>query len=302
LLAAFLAGRNARTIQAYRQDLEDFAAFLPAASIEDAARILLTRGHGEANALALAYKIELCKRELAPSTINRRLAALRSMVKLARSLGMIPWSLEVESVKSEPYRDTRGPGRDGFRRILDLLSERTDPKGIRDVALLRCLYDLALRRAEVIGLDMENLDLAAGTVAVLRKGRTERMAVTLPDPTKAALEAWLAIRGTAPGPLFRSLDRARKGNGRLTGAAVYSIVRALGRKAGLTTRPHGLRHAAITEALDLTGGDVRAVQKFSRHRDVRVLERYDDSRQDLAGEVARKVADGIGYPEPKKTA
>jgi integrase/recombinase XerC len=51
-----------------------------------------------------------------------------------------------------------------------------------------------------------------------------------------------------------------------------------------------LRHAAVTAALDLTGGDIRAVQKFSRHRDVRVIERYDDSRKDLAGEVARRVA------------
>jgi integrase/recombinase XerC len=57
-------------------------------------------------------------------------------------------------------------------------------------------------------------------------------------------------------------------------------------------RPHGLWNAAITEALDLTGGDVRAVQRFSRHRDVRVLQRYDDSRRDLAGDVARRVAGG----------
>src|SRR5262249_15112142 len=181
-------------------------------------------------------------------TINRRLAALRSMVKLARSLGMIPWSLEVESVKSEPYRDTRGPGRDGFRRILDRLVQRTDPKGIRDIALLRCLYDLALRRAEVVGLDLEDLDLAAGTLAVLGKGRTEKSPVTLPGPTKAALEAWLAIRGPTPGPLFRSLDRARKGNGRLTGGAVYLVVREVGRQAGLQTPPPRLLPPPITRA------------------------------------------------------
>ena len=64
----------------------------------------------------------------------------------------------------------------------------------------------------------------------------------------------------------------------------------LGLKAGLTVRPHGLRHLAITSALDLTHGDVRAVQKFSRHKDMRVLNLYDDNRQDLAGDVARLVA------------
>jgi len=51
-----------------------------------------------------------------------------------------------------------------------------------------------------------------------------------------------------------------------------------------------LRHAAITEALDITRGDVRAVQKFSRHRDLRTLTVYDDNRRDLAGEVAKLVA------------
>ena len=55
-------------------------------------------------------------------------------------------------------------------------------------------------------------------------------------------------------------------------------------------RPHGLRHAAITEALDLTKGNVRAVQRFSRHRDLRTLTIYDDNRQDLAGEIARQLA------------
>jgi integrase/recombinase XerC len=65
------------------------------------------------------------------------------------------------------------------------------------------------------------------------------------------------------------------------------MVRELGRRLGMKVWPHGLRHAAITEALDLTGGNVRAVQRFSRHRDVRVLERYDDNRRDLGGEVAK---------------
>jgi integrase/recombinase XerC len=115
--------------------------------------------------------------------------------------------------------------------------------------------------------------------------------LTLPGPTGRALEGWIRIRGQAPGPLFTSLDRARKGSGRLTGAAVYQIVRGLGEAVGLTTRPHGLRHAAVTTALDLTGGDVRAVQRFSRHRDLRTLQLYDDNRQDLGGEIAKRIAE-----------
>jgi integrase/recombinase XerC len=94
------------------------------------------------------------------------------------------------------------------------------------------------------------------------------------------------------GPLFRSFNRARKSGCPLSGTGLYLVVRDLGRRTGLRVWPHALRHASITEALDLTGGDVRAVQRFSRHRDVRVLQRYDDCRRDLAGEVARKVAAG----------
>ena len=77
---------------------------------------------------------------------------------------------------------------------------------------------------------------------------------------------------------------------RLTGAGLYHLVQTLGRRAGLTVRPHGLRHAAIPEALEKTGGNVRAVQRFSRHRDLRTLTTYDDNCTDLAGEVAALMA------------
>jgi integrase/recombinase XerC len=210
-------------------------------------------------------------------------------VKLARVLGFVPWSLEVENVESVPYRDTRGPGRAGYRLLLDALDERLDAKAKRDRAVLRLLYDCALRRGEVVSLDLEHVDLEASAVSVLGKKRTARERVTLPEPTAAALAGWIEARGEEPGPLFTNFDRAGKGS-RLTGNSLYRLVRDLGDEQGLRARPHGLRHAAITEALDLTNGNVRAVAKFSRHRDLRVLEVYDDSRRDLAGEVARLVA------------
>jgi integrase/recombinase XerC len=177
--------------------------------------------------------------------------------------------------------------------MLDSLAKRKDPKSMRDRALLRCLFDLGLRRAEVLNLDLEDLDREGGTVAVLGKGRTSKMKLTLPPETRKALEAWISVRGEAPGPLFCSMNRAKPGKGRLTAIGLYGMVRELGRRLGFKVWPHGLRHAAITEALDLTGGNVRAVQRFSRHRDVRVLERYDDNRRDLGGEVAKQVAASV---------
>jgi len=99
----------------------------------------------------------------------------------------------------------------------------------------------------------------------------------------------LGLGAGDPGPLFVNFDRAGKGQ-HLTGAAVYHIVGWLGAKAGLMVRPQGLRHLAITTALDRTNGDVRAVATFSRHQDLRTLSRYRDNRPDLAGKVASLVA------------
>ena len=115
VVVAFLEGRKATTLDAYRRSLEDFARFTDAASIDDAARLLLSHGHGEANRLALAYRADLLHREPAPATVNARLAALRCLVKLAGTLGLVPWRLEVPSVKAKAYRDTRGPGREGVK-------------------------------------------------------------------------------------------------------------------------------------------------------------------------------------------
>lgn len=293
LVRSFLRGRSARTLDAYRQDLEDFRAFLGAPTPAAAAGRLLGAGQGAANGLALDYKAALMARGLAAATVNRRLAAVRALVKMARTLGLVAWALDVESLPAAAYRDTRGPGRAGYRRLLQALEGRSDARAARDRALLRLLFDLALRRAEVVALDLGDVDLAAGTVAVLGKGRTARVPLTLPAPTTAALQAWMAVRGPLPGPLFTNYDRAGKGREtarRLTGTSLYRIVRALGEACALTVRPHGLRHAAITEALDRTSGDVRAVQRFSRHRDLRVLTVYDDNRVDLAGQVAALVA------------
>jgi integrase/recombinase XerC len=292
LLDAFLAGRSAATLRCYAGDLRDFASFLGVTTPEAAVGRLLAGGSGLANELALRYKAHLISRGLAAATVNRRLAALRSPVKLGRTLGLTNWTLEVEGMKAEAYRETRGPGRAGFRQLLEQLAGRTDPKATRDRAVLRLLFDLGLRRAEVCSLDLGDLDRAEGVLWILGKGRTQKERLTMPAPTLAALEAWLSVRGEEPGPLFTSLDRAKKGSGRLSGAAVYQLVRGLGERLGLRARPHGLRHAAITEALDLTGGNVRAVQRFSRHKNLQTLLRYDDNRLDLAGDIARRIADG----------
>jgi integrase/recombinase XerC len=283
LCEAVLSGRKATTLRAYKGDLRDFAAFLGYQIASKALDAFVSFSGPYANAAALAYRAHLLDRKLSPATISRRLAALRTAVKVARMLGRVAWDLEVESPRSETYRDTSGPGRDGWKAVLAIAKERAvTPRGVRDLAVLRLLHDLALRRGEVVGLDLVDLDLRRSIVQVKGKGKSSKAPISLPKPTAEALRAWVVLRGDSPGSLFG-----------ISGEWIRQLVRGLGRAAQLDRplRPHGLRHQGITQALDATGGDVRAVRRFSRHAKLETLVVYDDNRADLAGDVARLVSD-----------
>jgi integrase/recombinase XerC len=297
LYNAFLAAyRNEHTREAYARDLDDFRAFLREATPQGAvARLISLRGAGAAQ-LAFAYRAHMLGRKCSPATVNRRLSALRSLVKLARRFGFVEWVLEVDGEpKGAPYRETRGPGHAGVLKLLESVRRATPAYTARDRAILRLLFDLALRSKEVRTLELEHVDLEKGTVSILGKKRTERETLTLPPQTRQALEAWIEVRGREPGPLWRNLDHVRGGKP-LSARSIYRIVRRHGEAVGIRARPHGLRHAAITHALDITGGDVRKVQRFSRHRDLATLVIYDDNRTDMGGEVARRVAQTLVEP------
>jgi integrase/recombinase XerC len=285
----FTEGRSPATIRAYQADMADFARFVGS---PDAIKVLISSDAGSGNEIALRYRNNLLSRGLKPASVNRRMATLRSVVAFARTLGFVDWQIAIKGVKSQPYRDTRGCGTDGVRKMLTTLARRGDVKAVRDTALVRLMFDLALRCSEVVSLDLEHLVFAEICIHTLRKGRTERERLTLPEPTIKALRAWVDARGIDAGPLFTNLDRAGKGH-RLTTNGVYRLVRKLGVQIGRKVRPHGLRHAAVTEALNLSGGDVRSVAKFSSHRSIQTVLIYDDARTDTAGEIARLVAESI---------
>ena len=311
LIVEWLRGKAPTTLLAYRRDLLDFAAHLRVASMDEAARLLLSGGHADANRILLGYKNALMEREvrasrntaastrneskttLASATVARRLAAVRSLVALARTLGLVEWSIDIKSPRVEPVRDTRGPGRQAVRAMTAELEKRDGRKAVRDRAILRLLHDRALRRSELVSLDLEHVDLERGEISVLGKGRRAREILTIPHQTIERLTAWIAIRGREPGPLFTSCDPARKGRGRLTASGVYRIVRRLGDEVGARARPHGLRHLAATTALAVTNGDVRAVMSFGRWENPRTALKYDDQFRDLGGQTARKVADAL---------
>jgi integrase/recombinase XerC len=296
LLDAFLSNKSEKTILAYRRDLEEFRQFLQARNIDEAARMFLSQGLYNANHLALKYKTHLAEtRNLQPTTVNRKLAALRSLTDMAYTLGMINWKVRVKNQKIEGNsRDTRGPGKTGVQKLREEIEKRQDPKGLRDRALLHLLYDLALRRSEVVGLDLEDLDLEAGTLRILGKGRLQKETLTIPTRTKTILAEWMEARGKHEGPLFPNFhhDPNIQGN-RLSATSLYRIIRDLGKRTDQKVRPHGLRHTAISEAVrkvQAVGMDVTKVLQFSRHKDLKTLQVYIDQVEDAQGKIAELVA------------
>lgn len=295
VLDALFAGTTAHTRRAYAGDLRRLAGWLEVPDLDALAARLLGSGPGPANELLLRWRATLVELGRSPATINRSLAAVRALVRIARTLGLVGWTVEVRDLRRRSYRDTRGPSQGEVRRLLDAARAYPDAeRGARDAAILRLLYDRALRRAEVTGLDLAHVDVPRRQVSVLGKGRLERETLDLPRPTCDAVTLWLTYRGLGPGPLFFGLHGPNRGQ-RLSGESLRRILLGLSRRAGLerVARPHGLRHAAITAALEATGGDVRSVQAFSRHERIDTLRVYDDARRAPGTKVAALVADEL---------
>lgn len=297
VFAAWLANRSAGTARVYRSHLENFAAFLGSAGPEAALRAVCAAGPAAATALANAWRSARESSGASSSTVAGGLAALSSLLKLAHSLELVAWNVKLDRPTVEARRDMRGPQAPVVREMVARVKTHADARtAARDAALLGLLAGLGLRRAEATGLDLAHVDLAGSAVLVLGKARRERERVAMPANVRELVAAWIAQhprREEPSAPLFVGLDRsaASRGFARLTGSAVALIVERAGELAGATgkIRPHGLRHAAATTALE-AGADLRAVAALLRHRNVQTtFARYDDSKR-AAGERAGRLA------------
>ena len=267
------AGLAPLTIQAYRRDLKRAAAFL-----------------GQRKLLSW--------NDLTPDTVADLLATTRtdglapaSQVRLLSSLrGLFRWLRAEEGLEG---RDpTRVPGKihlwnrlpevlspEDARALLDAPDSATWI-GQRDRALLALLYGGGLRVSEAVGLKLDSLNLRAfvgdeapGVLHVLGKGNKERL-VPFGGIARERLEQWLedgrrtridSSQHVLLSKSGRNLDRHR----------AFRIVRAHALKVGLDAyiHPHILRHSCATHLL-LGGGDLRSVQEFLGHADLRTTERY----------------------------
>jgi len=297
LLTEFLRTLKDSTKKAYKRDLEDFRAFLKLRNVRQTVNYFVSNGPVLANTLALRYKDHLMQRGLAPRTINGRLSTLRGITKAGRLVGVITWWISVQDIRCKgPSRDTRGPGRAGFQRMVTEAALQQGDRGLRDVAILRLLYDLALRSGEVSSLNIEDVDIENREIRVMGKGDYQKATLSMPRPTTEALKNWLTVRGGASksAPLFVGCTMGgKKTRKRLSRISMYKVVRLIGKRVGIATRPHGLRHTAISEAVRLVqqnGIDLTAVLKFSRHTNINTLQFYLDQESGLQGKIADLVA------------
>lgn len=306
LIEDWLGSHSERTIREYKRDLNQFATWC-GLKTPLAVDGLLSCEMGEANAILLRYRTAMKDQGLSPATVNRRLSAVRSLVTLARRLGKVTWTPEVQGLKHESYRDTRGPVREEVTRLLEHVSaDKNTLMAVRNAALVMLLAGQGLRRNEVSSLDLIHFDGRGARLSIFGKSRTQREWVTLSTQSVKALNRWVGRRGRDPGPLFYNIDRHGKLGTRLQGDGIHDLTERWEAATGIRVRPHKLRHSFVNEALEATNGNLHAVRKAARWKKLDTVVSYDDNRTDVAGDVVAQVSARIGaivdQPEPAEVA
>ena len=273
-LALLAASRAARTVEAYRRDLSALSEYLgkpiARASLEELER----------------YTASLRADGLAATTIARRTAAARSFFRHQQLLGARddnPAAAVKLPRRAKPLPKTLSPGE--AERLIDA-AKGTQPRNLRDQALVELLYGAGLRVSEAVGLEKSGVDLDDRFVRVTGKGGKERV-VPIGRHATAAVRRYLS-RGRP------YLDRRHRPElflnakgGPLTRAGAFLILRRLAEVAGLDptrVHPHLLRHSFATHLLE-GGADLRSVQEMLGHADLSTTELYthvsDTRRREL---------------------
>lgn len=293
----------------YTQNLKYFAHYLlnglkgknqtmimPDNEVKSTLKQFLEMDKLEAIAYLAQYQNDLIANGYTPNSINIRIASVRSLVKFAFKKGFCTWLVEdLDSLGNEVYRDTSGVGKDIYSQILSAINTDTI-SGKRDYALMRLLWDNGLRRSEIINLNISDLNEQDVCLKIQGKGKIGKETIYLSSKTFDAIKRWLAVRynPTPDMPLFISLANNSNGH-RLTGKSIYCIVRKYADEV-LTDKilsPHRVRHSSITAVLDASNGNVRMAQKFSRHKNLDVLTKYDDNRVALQKEAVNLLSEMV---------
>ncbi|HEX9501005.1 MAG TPA: tyrosine recombinase XerC [Thermoanaerobaculia bacterium] len=255
------------TVGAYRNDLESFLGFLcnqyftMARDQIDLERI---------DHLAIrSYLAHLARKKLSRASTARHLSALRSFFKYLMREG---------TLESNPARGVATPRREKHlpsvlqsSEIASLfeIPDLSSPLGIRDRAWLELLYASGLRISELVGIDIDDIELRARLVKVRGKGSKERI---VPFGSKAAeaIRAFLDVRSSEEDALFVNY-RGQRITVRSVRRLFNTYVRAASLRAGIS--PHTLRHSFATHLLN-AGADLRAIQELLGHASLSTTQKY----------------------------
>lgn len=224
------------------------------------------------------------------TTLARKLASLRSFLHFLQQQGHVHDNVarHVQAPKIRRPLPNVLPVDQVFA-LLDTTVTPPTPLALRDQAILELLYAAGIRVSELVALDMQDMDLHAGTLRVQGKGRRERQ-VFFGKTAAQALRDYLEVRPTAlQGQATGALFVNHRG-GRLSTRGVQLLVKKHCQRTGLPARtsPHTMRHAFATHLLD-NGADLRAIQELLGHQQLSTTQKYTHVSTDHMLEVYDKA-------------
>ena len=286
-----LERKSPETIRAYQSAARHFGRYIGVikAKPSDVIARIITLSRIEAETLVEEYiKWMDEEEELAPSTINTYLAALKFFVRIARKVGWCEWQLDVDGLKNSIVKDVEGVNPTELEAILEFVGEGNDKHILRLRMIIFMLSFMGLRISSILTLDLDHLDFEKKGAWFKMKGKgSKRIFKTIPPMTIESIEEWIEYRGEEEGPLVQNFTNGE----RITRQSVDKKLKLLGKKVGLD-RPlhaHSFRHFVATEGLELTDGNRHKVMQLTEHESDRMLGRYDDKRLDLGGDLSAQI-------------
>jgi len=256
------------TVAAYRDDLDSFTDFL----CND--YFTLARDQLELKRIdhltIRAYLAHLARKKLSRSSIARHLSALRSFFK---------YLMREEIVTSNPARSVATPKREkhlpsvlqpaDVAALFDM-PDLSTPLGVRDRAWLELMYASGLRISELVGIDLDDIELRSRLVKVRGKGAKERI-VPFGSKAQEAIQKYLEVRNAPEQDALFVNYRGARITARSVRRLFEKYVRAASLRAGLS--PHTLRHSFATHLLN-AGADLRAIQELLGHASLSTTQKY----------------------------
>ena len=262
-LAAYLLTERKRsplTVAAYERDLDEFATFV---RIDDAAASLLGVRPTQIRRY-IAYLFD--KRDYDSRTVCRKLSSIRALYRFLKVTSVLPD--DPASAIPGPSIAKRKPAPLKPDEVMKLLrtslAGRTDTARLRDAAIMELFYASGMRRAELAGARLADVDFEDRTVRVIGKGNKERV-VLMNHAASEAIQAYLRVRPRSADPaLF--LGRGGKG---MTPSHVWRIFNDIYRVSGIQKHasPHTLRHSFATHLVE-NGVDLETVRELLGHENL----------------------------------